>query len=674
MESTNNQGSNPPLRSTHGRLPFFFSITLSLLLVVLYCGWVATVALALGLISVYLYGMTWHHKAKNLKRENSRLSHQLHELQQHLDQQITKYKHSKSQSRKLSSALEQTADSVFITNRAGYIEYVNPAFEKITGYSRESVIGKLPTMLKSGKHDRAFYADLWSTLGQGKSFNGVFINVKKGGLLFYEEKTITPLKNSQGEVTHYISTGRDISERMREQEQLQFLAHHDSLTGLPNRNLFNARLRHTLQQAEWDRHTTALLLLDMDRFKVINDTLGHDIGDRLLKEMSERIQTCLRDTDTVARLGGDEFAVILDVIETTANSRDNISAAAKKILNTLATPFTLAGREYFITVSIGISLYPDDGSEAQTLLKKADMAMYIAKESGRNNYQFYHDDKSSAFEQRIERENALANALERNEFTLEFQPIVNTVDKQLISLEALIRWDRPHHGRIPPQKFVPLLEETGLIFPVGEWVLRTACAQNCRWQEQGYPPVSICVNISIKQLRQKEFLETISTILDESTMAGRYLTLEISETQLAAHLDKVSTTLKSVRNLGVQIAVDDFGSGSSPLSAVKKFPADSFKIDPSLIKGVLHDIDSSNLTPTVINLAHDLGLTVVAEGVEYPDQVDYLAAQQCDQIQGYVHCPPIPAKCVEEMLFKQAKPKQQTTRDALSKKYHSAKR
>ncbi|MHB8348337.1 MAG: diguanylate cyclase domain-containing protein, partial [Acidiferrobacterales bacterium] len=412
-----------------------------------------------------------------------------------LTAEIVEHKQAEAEIRKLSSAVEKTADSIFITDAKGVIEYVNPSFERITGYNQEEAIGKTPRIVKSGKHDSVFYQKLWATLCRGEVYRDIFINRKKDGQLYYEEMTLTPLTGEQGETTHFISAGKDITERMQTQERLHYLAHHDVLTDLPNRALFTERLEQALSRSQWRGCTAAVLFLDLDRFKLVNDTLGHEPGDRLLQAIAVRLGSSVREGDTVARFGGDEFAVFLDDV----GSPNDIAPIAKKFLEALAPPLTLDGHDFFITASIGICLYPDDGHDAPTLLKNADTAMYRAKQQGGNGYQFYQAEMNAHALKRLDLETNLRRALERQEFVLHYQPQVDLKSGGVIGVEALIRWQRPGSGLVPPMEFIPLMEETGLIIPVGEWVLRAACAQHHAWRTVGLPPLHMAVNVSSRQ-------------------------------------------------------------------------------------------------------------------------------------------------------------------------------
>ena len=562
---------------------------------------------------------------------------------------ITERKQAKAQMAKLSNALEQTADSVMITDNTGIIEYVNPAFEDTTGFTRVEAIGKKPNIVKSGKHDLAFYKQLWETILRGEVFRDVLINRKKDGSLYYEEKTITPLKDIQGNITHFISTGKDITERMQTQERLHYLAHHDVLTELPNRVLFMDRLEHALLRARWSQRLVAVLFLDMDRFKNINDTLGHDVGDRMLQAFGARLRECVREGDTVARLGGDEFAIVLEDVA----NMDDVPATAKKILQAFEQPFHDEGRELFVTGSIGISLHPNDGLDAHTLLKNADTAMYRAKDTGRNNYHFYSADMSAKAFERLALETSLRHALERQEFLLYYQPQVDLDTSKIVGVEALLRWQHPDLGLVSPAEFIPLLEDTGLIVPVGEWVLQAACTQAMDWCKAGFSPISLAVNLSGRQFSTPNLTDVINRVLENTGFDPARLELEITESVIMGNAQETIDTLGTLGKMGIRFAIDDFGTGYSSLSYLKRFPINTLKIDYSFIHDITIDPDDAAIVTTIVAMAHNLNLKVVAEGVETKDEFAFLRACGCDYMQGYLFSRPVPASAFKVLLEKE---------------------
>jgi diguanylate cyclase (GGDEF)-like protein/PAS domain S-box-containing protein len=554
--------------------------------------------------------------------------------------------HTEEQMRKLSSALEQAADSVIITNRNGVIEYVNPGFEKTTGYSRDEALGQTPRLMKSGKQGAGFYKKLWDTILAGDVFSEVFVNRRKDGGLYYEEKTISPLKDPAGQVTHFVATGKDVTERMQTQERLQHMAQHDALTELPNRVLFLDRLKQALARARWHKRLVAVLFVDMDRFKTINDTLGHEIGDKLLQALAERFSAGVREGDTVARFGGDEFVILLDDV----GSDKDIGAVAQKVLETLAPPFDIDGQSLYITASIGVSLYPNDGEDSTTLLKNADIAMYRAKELGKNTYQFYSADMSARAFERLTLESSLRHAIERNEFRLHYQPQIDSASGAILGVEALLRWQHPDFGLVAPAEFIPLLEETGLIVPAGEWVFHTACEQLRAWHAAGWPTLRMAVNLSPRQFQAAGLAMMVERWLATTGCDPGLVELEITENILLRHAAATLDTLEALRALGVRLAIDDFGTGYSSLSYLRRYSIDTLKIDRSFVHDVPGDADDSALASAIVVLAQSLKLNVIAEGVETEAQRDFLQQRGCLVMQGYLFSRPVPAEDIPCLL------------------------
>ena len=558
---------------------------------------------------------------------------------------ISKRKRNEEHMRKLSRALQQTADAIAITDRYGVIEYVNPSFETITGYSSAEAIGQTSHILNSKKHSKQFYENLWRTILSGEVFCDVITNKKKDGTLFHEEKTITPLKDDNGNITHFIATGRDISERINTQERLQYLAHHDILTNLPNRASFTERLQQEVKRAKRSHHQAAVLFIDLDRFKIINDTLGHDIGDKVLQMTAERLVNNLRASDTVARLGGDEFAILLPEIAAT----DEVAMIAEKLLHDLTKPMHLADRELFISASIGISVYPDDSDDPRILVKHADMAMYRAKSLGRNTYQFFSAELSSRADERLSLESSLRRALEREEFLLYYQPQVSLSNGTITGVEALIRWQQPEHGLTPPDQFIPILEETGLIVEVGEWVARSACQQLRHWHDAGYP-IRMAINVSSRQFNDERLEERIRTIINENEIDPTCIELEITESLLMQNPGKTEQILRNFAAMGIDLAIDDFGVGYSSLSYLRRFPLNTLKIDRTFVNDITTNPDDAAIVSTIIAMAKTLKLAVIAEGVETQAQLDFLKGQQCETMQGYFFSRPVPAAEINKLL------------------------
>ncbi len=823
--------------------------------------------------------------------------------------------------RKLSSAIEQTADSVLITDAEGVIQYVNPGYEQATGYTRAEAVGKKPNIVKSGKHGEGFYRTLWQTIHAGKVFRGTLVNRHKNGDLYYEEKTITPLKNEQGRITHFVSTGKDITERVRAEQalragavqladaqrmarlgnweldlvgnvltwsdeiyrifeidraqfgasyealldathpddramvnraytdsvanktpydiehrllmkdgrvkhvhercetfygnggkplrsvgtvqdvterkqaedklarlgrilddssneiyvfcaqslrfvqvnqgaqrnlgynmeelkgltpldlkpeftqesfaaliaplrqgekerinfttvhrrkdgsdypvdvQLQFmrhetppvfvaiiqditerrqaeerlshLAYYDVLTDLPNRVLLLERLQQAMVDAERVNRLVAVMFLDLDRFKIINDSLGHHVGDALLKAVAERLKSCVRPGDIVARLGGDEFTVVLANVA----HMDDVARVARKLLASFEQPFRVDGKELFTTTSIGITLYPFDEQAPEGLLKNADAAMYHAKESGRNVFQFFTAELNVRAERRLQIETALRTALEREELSLHYQPQVDTKNGRLIGMEALLRWQNPELGNVSPVEFIPIAEETGLILPIGDWVLRAACHQIKAWHATkfSFSKMQVAVNISGKQLRQKNFPDRVRGVLLEAALEPRYLDLELTESLLMVDAEETGDIMHTLHDMGVSFSVDDFGTGYSSLSYLKRFPIDILKIDQSFVRDIASDPNDVAIVRTIIAMAHTLGMRVIAEGVETYEQLAFLRDQDCDGSQGYYCSRPLAANDFTELLADWERIRQGRCRADTAKKRRRAK-
>lgn len=558
---------------------------------------------------------------------------------------ISERKRNEAHMRKLSRALQQTADAVAITDKHGIIEYVNPSFETITGYSSTEAIGQTPHILSSHKHDPAFYQQLWRTIKSGEVFCDVITNKRKDGSLFHEEKTITPLTDDNGNITHFIATGRDITERINSQERLLYLAHHDILTDLPNRASFSERLQGEVKRAKRSHHRVAVLFIDLDRFKIINDTLGHDVGDRVLQTAAERLVCNLRASDTVARLGGDEFAILLPEVATI----DEVAMITEKLLLDLAKPFYLDERELFISASIGISLYPDDSHDPGILVKHADMAMYRAKSMGRNTYKFFAEELSNKADERLTLETHLRRALEREEFCLHYQPQLSFKSGKITGVEALLRWQRPGHGLTPPDQFIPILEETGLIVEVGEWVARTACQQLRHWHDASYP-IRMAINVSSRQFNDKRLEQRICNAIEQSGVTPTFIELEITESLLMQNPGKTEQTLNNFAKRGIDLAIDDFGVGYSSLSYLRRFPLNTLKIDRTFVNDITTDPDDAAIISTIIAMAKALKLATVAEGVETQAQLDFLKGHHCDTMQGFFFSRPLPPEGIDTLL------------------------
>ncbi|WP_316975773.1 EAL domain-containing protein [Shumkonia mesophila] len=551
---------------------------------------------------------------------------------------VTEHRRTVENLRKLSQAVEQSPASVIITDTTGAIEYVNPKFVEVSGYALEDVSGKNPRILKSGKTPEDVYDALWQTITAGQEWRGEMMNRKKNGDLYWESVSISPIKTQNGAITHFLAVKEDISLRKEYEKRLIQQANFDEVTGLPNRVLALDRLEQALARGLRQNHKVGLLFIDLDRFKYVNDTLGHHTGDHILKEAGARIRHCLRAADTVARLGGDEFTVIVPDLQVGID----VEPVAQKILESFGQPFHLGGREIFLTPSIGITIWPDDGGFPDELMRNADTAMYRAKEMGRNNFRFFTPELNERALARARMEHQIRHALERNEFDLHYQPLIDLATGRIVRAEALLRWCNPELGQVSPDEFIPLAEEIGLITPIGEWVLRTACRQAMVWRREGLCPERISVNVSSRQFRGLSLFDTVVGILEETGMPPTGLELEITENLLMADIPEVVDSLRRLDDLGISLSVDDFGTGYSSLSYLRRFPVSVLKIDKSFVKDVATDSDNATLVEAIITMGRSLKLEVVAEGVETGAQMGFLRQRGCDYAQGYYYSRPAP--------------------------------
>ncbi len=483
-----------------------------------------------------------------------------------------------------------------------------------------------------------------------------FVTVHDKRIHYYETRMM-PIKANQ-----VIALVRDITERKQAEEQIAYLAYHDSLTGLPNNRLFKDRLTQGIAHAQRNNRKLAVMFLDLDRFKLINDTMGHDVGDKLLQVTSERLTEAIRRTDSVAmhktpvlnrsvaRLGGDEFTILLEDIDSTKS----VTRIAERMTRLVSKPIILAQQEVYTSTSIGIAIYPDDGDDVDTLLKNADAAMYYAKEQGRNNFQFFTKSMNESSVEQLILENSLRKAITNGELHLYYQPQVSVVSGQLVGMEALIRWDHPEKGFISPGLFIPVAEETGMIMQIGEWVIKEACRQSSEWRKKGYTPVRVSVNISAKQLKDERLPDIIASNIFDTGLEPKYLGVELTESAIILEPEMALTRLQNIKSLGVKLSLDDFGTGYSSLSYLKRFPIDTLKIDQAFIRDVKVDHEDAALVKAIIAMAHGLGMDVVAEGVELQEQLEFLGANACDTIQGFLFSRPLPAEEIEPMLTKKS--------------------
>ena len=539
----------------------------------------------------------------------------------------------------LSQALEQTADIVMITDVYGNIEYVNHAFENCTGFGLNEVLGQKPNVLRSGKHNNSFYCKLWDTIRRGGVFRGVIENRRKDNSIYYEEKTITPLINDDGVITNYVSTGRDVSENMLTQKRLRHLAYCDILTGLPNRVQVRRELSQAISHSERHNQSLAVLFLDLDRFKNINDSLGHDLGDRLLREVARRLRHTLRNDDTIARNGGDEFVVLL---RGPLNEND-VVRVANKLLGSFTEPFTLEGYKHQMCVSIGISLYPEDHVTMRGLLKGADIAMYQAKAQGGSCYCFYSRDMERRVLERMELEQYLLKGIAENELFNVYQPQYEISGQRLMGAEALLRWQHPNMGLICPDRFIPIAEDTGDIMSLGAKVLLEACKQLVEWRKGGIDIPHISVNLSPRQLSHPGISRQVAETLSSTGLEPHALILELTESALMQNPEQAARSLAELKSLGVMLSVDDFGTGHSSLSYLRRFPLDCIKVDRSFVQDLPNNKEASALVEAIVQMAHSLNMSVVAEGVETDQQLEFLYRTGCEGAQGYLLGKPMPA-------------------------------
>ncbi|MEW8691140.1 MAG: EAL domain-containing protein [Candidatus Thiodiazotropha endolucinida] len=537
-------------------------------------------------------------------------------------------------------AFQNTAEGITVTDASGNIVSTNPAFEAITGYTHEEVLGQNPRVLKSGHHTDSFYKEMWGTLLTTGHWRGEIWNRRKNGDAYPEWLTISAVKDGNGETTHYVGVFTDVSQIKEAQDQINFLAHHDALTRLPNRALFRERFDHALMHARRENTSIALLFLDLDRFKTVNDTLGHPVGDQVLLEVSKRMNQIIRASDTLARLGGDEFVLLLEE----QTDAQHAAVVARKLIDLFSKPMILGEHELVVTASIGITLYPNDGDDSDKLIRHADRAMYEAKQQGRNTYRFFTHALTEGALERLMMENDLRRAVGRNELILHYQPIVNLETQQLQGIEALVRWQHPEQGLIAPCLFIELAEEIGIIGDIGQWVLRTACTQLAKWDRAGFRVPCISVNLSVQQIDREGLITMVSEELGRSGLSPDRLELEVTESMLIRNPELSRTVLSELRTIGVNFAIDDFGTGYSSLAYLKLLPLDRLKIDQSFVQDIGRDANDEAIVRAIIAMSKSLGLDSVAEGVEEPHQARFLLQAGSTLAQGYLYSRPLPAE------------------------------
>ena len=554
--------------------------------------------------------------------------------------------------RRYGSIFEHATEGIFQTTPEGRYLNANPALARIYGHaSTEALIADLHDIerqLYVSPTRRDEFVRLMQEQGGVRNFESQVY--RHDGRIIWITENARVVRNTDGSVQLFEGTVVDITEHKQHLAELEYQASHDNLTGLPNRSLLRDRIERAIVKARRDSHQVAVVFVDLDHFKLINDSLGHHVGDRLLLEVADRLLACVRGHDSVARQGGDEFVIVL----TEQHDENETLAIVSRLLESISQPWVDAGKEYGLSCSIGISCYPQDGDDSDALLRCADAAMYKAKSSGRSTYHFYTPELNAAISERLELENRLRHALERNEFRVYYQPRIDTSSGRIVGAEALVRWECPDKGLIPPDSFIPIAEETGLIIPVGEWVLQEACRQNSAWQHAGLPPISISVNLSPIQFRHAGLVESVAAALQQAALEPACLELELTESFVMHDAERINVAMQALKALGVDIAVDDFGTGYSSLSYLKRFPVDRLKVDKSFVRDIDTDPDDAAIVRAIITLGHALGLKVVAEGVETSAHLEFLQQHGCDELQGYFFSRPVPAAGMETMLHNMA--------------------
>ncbi|HEP8753190.1 TPA: EAL domain-containing protein [Pseudomonas aeruginosa] len=543
--------------------------------------------------------------------------------------------------RQAAAVFDSTREGVLVTDAQAVIVHVNPSFERITGYRSEDVLGKTPAILRSGRQDQAFYQRLWLALREQDVWSGEIWNRRKSGEIYPQWLHIRVVRNDQGQLTHYVGVFSDLSSIKRSENELDFLAHHDSLTGLPNRVLLRERIEQALENGKDRTVAGALLLIDLDHFKHINDSLGHTTGDMLLKEVSKRLQHQLDERCLLSRLGGDEFAILVE-----NDDPEAVARLSQRILDGFNAPFDIHCQPIYISASLGVSLYPEDASDVDHLMQHADAALFQAKDSGRNAYAFYTRVLTARARAHVQVESALRHALDHDELRVHYQPVHDLASGRIVGVESLVRWQHPERGLVPPGEFVPVAEECGLIAALDNWVLKRACRQMREWQQRGVELEFVAVNVSSRLFNRGGLEERIANALEESGLEPRYLELEVTESAVMEDFEQSLNLLCRLRILGVNLAIDDFGTGYSSLMRLKRLPVHKLKIDQGFVAGLPGAVDDAAIARAIVALAQSMGLRVVAEGIEHQDQALFLREHGCDFGQGYWYGRPQPAEAL----------------------------
>ncbi len=548
-------------------------------------------------------------------------------------------KENRERLRQAAAVFDCTREGVLVTDARGLIVHVNRAFIEITGYQREDVLGRLPSLFKSGRHSALFYQQMFQSLQRTGEWSGEIWNRRKSGEIYPQWQTIRVIYDDQDHLSHYVAVFSDISAIKESEHELAHLAHHDPLTDLPNRLLFTDRAKQALALAQTQKRGCALLLLDLDHFKIINDSLGHNVGDQLLKLAGERLQALLGPSVTLARLGGDEFAVLAESCTQVVQA----AALAQRILAALQQPFNFDGHQLFVSASIGISLFPNDALSAEQLLRNADSALFKAKSAGREGYALYTEELTAHAQNRVEIAGELRRALQQEELRVYYQPVHDLHNGRLVGVEALVRWQHPERGLVPPGEFIPIAERTGLIADIDGWVMNQACRQMCQWLADGVPVRFVAVNVSSRLFARRELYEQVAKVLHDTGLDPTFLELEVTESAVMDDPEVALEQLHRLRELGLRLAIDDFGTGYSSLLRLKRLPVQKLKIDQGFVAGLPWDEDDAAIVRVVIALAKSMGMQVQAEGIEQVEQAQFLLDLACDMGQGYWFGRPMPA-------------------------------
>jgi diguanylate cyclase (GGDEF)-like protein/PAS domain S-box-containing protein len=554
----------------------------------------------------------------------------------------------------LAKVFEHSGEAIMVTDRHHRIIEVNPAFVRQSGYQPEDVLGRHVGMLDSSRTSDEVMQAIRQSVADTGAWRGELWDRAKDGREYPKWLSVSVLRDAQGQITHHITNSIDVTEAKRAEDRIRHLAHHDPLTQLPNREQLQRRLEQALADARQQGLEVAVLFIDMDRFKNINDTLGHQVGDGLLVEVGRRLSALVRDDDVVARLGGDEFVVVL----TGQGQRGAHAAAtvARKVLQALGQPYAVRLHELHSTPSIGIAVFPMDGEDSETLMKHADAAMYHAKNAGRNNFQFFTSAMNQAGQERLTLEAGLRVAIDRRELSLHYQPQLSLRTRQIIGVEALLRWHHPDMGWVPPLKFIPVAEDTGQIEAIGQWVLDEALRQVALWRQAGHPRLRVAVNVSAQQLRGDAFVDLVAQALRKHQLPGQALELELTESVAMGDPVRIGELLARLRQIGVALAIDDFGTGYSSLATLKQLPLSCLKLDRSFVRDIESDANDAAICTASIQMAHSLGVGVVAEGVETPTQLEFLRRLGCDTVQGYLISKPLPPADCADFLDREPQP------------------